>query len=314
MMVTTQAATHAIETVGLTRRFGKLEAISGLSLSVPTGRIFALIGPNGAGKTTTLKVLVNLLKPTSGSARVLGIDTRHIDRSILQRIGYVSENQRLLDWMTPTELFAYCRPLYPNWDDELRHRLQRDLRLSSNARLRDLSRGTRMKAALLASVAYRPELVLLDEPFSGLDPLARDELADALSMMASERPFTCLIASHDIDEIERLATWVGYIDQGRVLFSEPVAALLKRHRLVEVGTPGGGSIPRPAQEGWLVQGAAEGVLRFIDAHHDAPDAMDRIVAAYPALSVRTSPLSLREIFVAMARESARSEAIAGAAR
>src|SRR5262245_48581621 len=282
---------HAIETVGLTRRFGKLDAVNGLSLHVPTGSIFALIGPNGAGKTTTLKILVNLLKPTAGRALVLGTDTQRIGPSLLQRVGYVSENQTLPDWMTPNELFAFCKPLYPNWDEALRQRLQIDLRLSSNAPLRNLSRGARMKAALLASVAYRPELVLLDEPFSGLDPLARDELADALTMMASERPFTCFIASHDIDEIERLATWVGYIDQGRVLFTEPVAALLKRHRLIEVGTPGGAPIPRPAQAGWLVQGEAEGVLRFIDAHHDAPDAMERITTAFSGASVRTSPLS-----------------------
>jgi ABC-2 type transport system ATP-binding protein len=310
----TAGTNHAIETVGLTRRFGTLDAIRGLNLQVPTGSIFALIGPNGAGKTTTLKTLVNLLQPTAGSAHLLGTDTRRIGPSIFERIGYVSENQRLPDWMNPAELFEYCRPLYPNWDDALSQRLQRDLRLSSNARLRDLSRGTRMKAALLASVAYRPELLLLDEPFSGLDPLARDELADALSLMASEHPITCLIASHDIDEIERLATWVGYIDQGRLLFSEPVVSLLKRHRLIEVGTPGGPPIQRPTQAGWLVQGTAEGVLRFIDAHHEAPDAMERIGAAYPDLSVRTSPLSLREIFVAMARESARTEAMAGATR
>ena len=308
------ASSHAIETVALTRRFGALDAISGLNLRVPTGSIFALIGPNGAGKTTTLKILVNLLRPTAGSAHVLGTDTRRIGPSLLQRIGYVSENQRLPDWMNADQLFAYCRPLYPTWDGALCQRLRGDLRLSSNVRLRDLSRGTRMKAVLLASVAYRPELVLLDEPFSGLDPLARDELADVLLLMASEHPLTCLVASHDIDEIERLATCVGYIDQGRLLFSEPVASLLKRHRLIEVGTPGGPPIQRPTQAGWLVQGTAEGVLRFIDAHHDAPDAMELIEAAYPGVSVRTSPLSLREIFVAMARETARAEAMAGVTR
>ena len=172
--------TNAIETVGLARRFGRLDAVNGLNLEVPQGSTFALIGPNGAGKTTTLKVLVNLLKPTAGTAMVLGTDSRRIGPTTLQRIGYISENQRLPDWMTPTELFAYCRPLYPTWDDALCRRLQTDLRLVSNAPLRQLSRGTRMKVALLASLAYAPELVVLDEPFSGLDPLARDELAQAI--------------------------------------------------------------------------------------------------------------------------------------
>jgi ABC-2 type transport system ATP-binding protein len=250
----------AIETTGLTRSFGRLDAVDRLNLRVPAGSMFALIGPNGAGKTTTLKLLVNLLKPTAGSATVLGVDSRRIGPRLLQRVGYISENKRLLDWMTPSELFSYCRPLYPTWDDALCHRLQTDLRLLSNAPLRELSRGTRMKVALLASLAYWPELVLLDEPFSGLDPLARDELAQALIAIAAERPLTALIASHDIEEIERLATWVGYIDQGRVLFVEPVASLLARHRLVEVGAPGGAPIDTPATPGWLVQGTVDGVL------------------------------------------------------
>jgi ABC-2 type transport system ATP-binding protein len=305
---------NAIETVGLARRFGRLDAVNGLNLEVPQGSTFALIGPNGAGKTTTLKVLVNLLKPTAGTATVLGTDSRRIGPAVLQRIGYISENQRLPDWMTPTELFAYCRPLYPTWDDALCRRLQTDLRLVSNAPLRQLSRGTRMKVAVLASLAYAPELVVLDEPFSGLDPLARDELAQAISSIGRERPLTSLIASHDIEEIERLATWVGYIDQGRLLFAEPVESLLARHRLVEVGTPRGPAVAPPAVEGWLVQGMADGVLRFIDAHHDAPDAVQRITAAYPNLNLRTSPISLREIFIAQARESARAESLHGDAR
>ncbi len=108
---------NVIETVGLARRFGHLDAVNGLNLQVPQGSTFALIGPNGAGKTTTLKVLVNLLKPTAGTATVLGTDSRRIGPAVLQRIGYISENQRLPDWMTPSELFAYCRPLYPTWDD-----------------------------------------------------------------------------------------------------------------------------------------------------------------------------------------------------
>ena len=305
---------NVIETVGLARRFGHLYAVNGLNLQVPQGSTFALIGPNGAGKTTTLKVLMNLLKRTAGTAMVLGTDSRRIRPAILQRIGYISENQRLPDWMTPSELFAYCRPLYPTWDDALCRRLQTDLRLSSNAPLRQLSRGTRMKVALLASLAYAPEVVVLDEPFSGLDPLARDELAQALSSIGRDRPLTSLIASHDIEEIERLATWVGYIDQGRLLFAEPVESLLARHRLVEVGTPGGPAVAPPAVEGWLVQGMADGVLRFIDAHHDAPDATKRIAAAYPDLNLRTSPISLREIFIARARESGRVEALRGDTR
>ena len=130
--------TCAIETDDLTRRFGRTEAVKGLTLQVPAGTVFALLGPNGAGKTTTLKLLMNLLRATRGTATVLGTDTRRLNPRDLQRIGYVSENQRLPDWMTPRELFDYCRPFYPAWDEGLRRRLESDLALPSNARLRTL--------------------------------------------------------------------------------------------------------------------------------------------------------------------------------
>src|SRR5205823_14199868 len=134
---------------------------------------------------------------------------------------YVSEKQRLPEWMRPAELLAYCRPFYPTWDETLCRKLQGHLNLPVSARLRTLSRGTRMKAALLASLAYRPELVLLDEPFSGLDPLVRDELIRALLELAAGndraggRPMTVFVSSHDIEELERLADWIGFIDRGR---------------------------------------------------------------------------------------------------
>ena len=300
--------TNAIETADLARRFGRLEAVNGLSLQVPAGSIFALIGPNGAGKTTTIKLLMNLLRPTAGSARVLGVDSRRLQPQQLQRIGYVSENQRLPDWMTPGELFDYCRPLYPAWDDALCRTLQRELGLTSDAPLRTLSRGTRMKAALLSSLAYRPALILLDEPFTGLDPLVREELIRGLLEVASDRERTVLVSSHDIDEVERLADWVGYLDQGRLLFAEPVSSLLERFRLVEV-VPVDGTLAMPANSDWILQGTAGRTLRFVDTHHAAPDAEARIAAAFPGAEVRTSPLALREIFVAIARSSVRSSPV-----
>ena len=213
---------HAVETFGLQRRFGSLDAVHGLDLQVRQGSVFALIGPNGAGKTTTLKMLMNLLRPSAGRASVLGRDSRQLGPAEFQRIGYVSENQDLPYWMTPVQLFDYCRPLYPRWDTDLERALHRDLDLNARQPLRTLSRGTRMKAALLSSLAYRPELVVLDEPFSGLDPLVRDELTRALLETAGEGAWSVLLSSHDIEEVERLADWIGYIDRGRLVFSEPV--------------------------------------------------------------------------------------------
>jgi ABC-2 type transport system ATP-binding protein len=292
--------TAAIETIDLTRRFGRTEAVNGLTLQVPAGSIFALLGPNGAGKTTTLKLLMNLVRPTRGRATVLGVDSRRLGPRDFQRIGYVSENQRLPEWMTPRELFDYCRPFYAAWDEALQAKLEVDLGLTSRAPLRTLSRGTRMKAALLASLAYRPELVVLDEPFTGLDPLVRDELVRGLLEVSGERTWTVVISSHDIDEVERLADWIGFIRDGRLMFAEPISALLDRFRLVEVVAPDTPAV-LPADPRWLPHGTAGRTLRFVDTHHDAPDAAARIASAFPACDIRTSPLPLREIFVTLAR-------------
>jgi ABC-2 type transport system ATP-binding protein len=298
--------TRAIETFDLTRRFGRTEAVKSLNLQVPAGSIFALLGPNGAGKTTTLKLLMNLLRPTRGSATVLGTDSRRLGAHHFQRIGYVSENQRLPEWMTPDELFDYCRPFYPDWEEALRKKLQSDLGLAARTPLRTLSRGTRMKAALLASLAYRPDLVVLDEPFTGLDPLVRDELIRGLLEVSGDRTWTVLISSHDIDDVERLADWVGFMKDGYVEFAEPVSALLARFRLVEVVARHDTPPVMPTGSRWLPQGTAGRTLRFLDTHHDQSDAPTLIAAAFPECDIHVSPLPLREIFVALARTSSAS--------
>jgi ABC-2 type transport system ATP-binding protein len=265
-----------------------------------------MLGANGAGKTTTIKLLMNLLRPTRGRARVLGCDSRSLGVRERQRIGYVSENQKLPGWMTAAQLMAYCRPLYPSWDEGFARELQSSLGLAAPQRIAAMSRGTRMKAALLASLAYRPELVVLDEPFTGLDPVVRDELVRALLEACVERTATVFISSHDIDEVERLADWIGFIEHGRLLFAEPTASLLSRFRLVEViGEAAAPAVPTDPR--WLVQGVSGRTLRMIDTAHNRADAGEQIAAAFPATEVRTSALSLRDIFVALARRAQTSE-------
>src|SRR5436305_9308590 len=171
---------NIIETIGLTRRFGRMDAVHELNLVVPTGSVFALLGPNGAGKTTTLKVLMNLLEPTAGSARVLGVDSRKLGEKERAQIGYVSENQQMPLWMTVQQLLDYCRPFYPTWDRQLEKNLLAQFDLPPERKLSALSRGMAMKASLLSSLAYRPKLLVLDEPFSGLDAVVRDEFIRGL--------------------------------------------------------------------------------------------------------------------------------------
>jgi len=301
---------HAIESESLSRTFGRLDAVHALDLRVPAGSIFALIGPNAAGKTTTIKLLMNLVRPTGGKAFVLGIPSTALGVREWQRIGYVSENQQLPDWMTAAQLLAYCRPLYPDWDDELCTRLQGLLGLTSSVPLKSASRGTRMKAALLSSLAYRPDLVVLDEPFSGLDPVVRDELVRALLEVPQEREWTVFVSSHDVDEVERLADWVGFLANGRLLFAEPVESLLNRFRLIEIVTSEDAPAPAAAAlTGWLPRGAAGRTLRFVDTAHDPADAQARIASAFPGAAVHVSRLGLRDIFVTLAGTATPAEAL-----
>src|SRR5579872_5721723 len=215
--------TSAIQTDHLVKKFRRVEALQRLTLDVPPGAVYALVGPNGAGKTTAIKILMNILRRTSGRAQVLGLDSSHIRGHHLESIGYVSENQEMPEWMTIGALLAYLRPFYPTWDQALEAALVKQFDLPLDRKLRHLSRGMRMKAALASSLAYHPRLIVLDEPFSGLDPLVRDELIESLIDSASEA--TVLISSHDLAEIESFASHVGYLDHGRLQFSEELASL-----------------------------------------------------------------------------------------
>lgn len=220
----------AISTELLSRRFGSLEAVHQLNLKVRPGSLYALLGPNGAGKTTSIHMLMNLLAPTDGRASVLGRDSRRLGPAELALIGYVSENQKLPGWMTVEALLAYCRPFYPSWDDALCARLVRRFELPMQSRIRALSRGMRLKTAMAASLAYHPTLLVLDEPFSGLDVAVREELVEGMLELAGQSEWTLFVSSHDLEDIENLVDQVGFINQGRLLFSEDLDSLTSSFR------------------------------------------------------------------------------------
>src|SRR5882672_542977 len=185
-------------------------------------------------------MLVNLLQPTAGEARVLGVDSRRLGERELAQLGYVSENQQLPLWMTVRQFLDYCRAFYPTWDRDLEKTLFTRFALPESRKLTHLSRGMLMKAALLSSLAYRPKLLVLDEPFSGLDPLVRDEFIKGVLEVSSQGDWTVLVSSHDIDEVERLADHVAVLEGGRLRLSEPTEVLQGRFRRVEVtGGPEG---------------------------------------------------------------------------
>jgi ABC-2 type transport system ATP-binding protein len=293
---------NIIETNGLSRRYWRTEALRDLTLSVPTGSVFALLGSNGAGKTTAIKVLMNLLPPTSGSATVLGVDSRRLGERERAQIGYVSENQKLPLWMTVRQLLDYCRPFYPTWDAALETRLLAQFDLPPDRKLKHLSRGMLMKAALLSTLAYRPKLLVLDEPFSGLDPLARDDFVRGILEASELGDWTVLVSSHDIEEVERLADNVALLENGRLRFSETTESLLGRFRRMEVTVPGPVSLGAPPA-GWLELEQKGGLVKFIVTDFTNGTVERACRDRFPEGTAVAHPMTLREIFVTLARET-----------
>lgn len=292
-----------IELHDLKKSFRKTEAVNGLSLRVPEGQVTAFLGPNGAGKTTTIKCLLNLHRPDSGSATVLGTDSRALGPAQFAQLGYVSENMELPLWMTVQQFLDYCRPLYPQWDRAFEDKLMKQFELPLKTKLKDLSRGMRMKAALLSSLAYRPKLVVLDEPFSGLDPLVRDEFIRGLLELTEQEGWTVFVSSHDIEEVQRLADRIAIINRGQLALDETTDSLQSRFRAVEVVLPDQSRAPSAMPSAWMHSEQAGRTLRFIDSAFTEHAKLDSAVrTSMPdTLTVEARAMSLREIFIALAR-------------
>ena len=269
---------------------------------MPEGSIFGYLGPNGAGKTTTIKTFMNIFVPSSGSATVLGLDSRRLSPERLQQIGYVSENQEMPGWMSVDYYLDYCRAFYPNWDAVLCDALVKQFDLPRKRQLKQLSRGMRMKAALVSAIAYRPQLLILDEPFSGLDPLVRDELVEGILAISADHSWTVFVSSHDLAEIENLVTHVAYLDRGRLQFSEELASLQDRFREVEVTCEGSAQVPSPWPEAWLKPETSSAVVRFVVTDYAEGKTPQQVNSMFPACrDLSIQPMSLRSIFINMAK-------------
>jgi ABC-2 type transport system ATP-binding protein len=287
----------------LHKRFRKVEAVNGLTLEVPAGQVTALLGPNGAGKSTTLRCLLNLERPDSGTATVMGIDSVKLRAEHYAQLGYVSENMELPLWMRVEQFLDYCRPLYSTWDRSFEQSLMRQFDLPAKTKLRDLSRGMRMKAALLSSLAYRPKLVVLDEPFSGLDPLVRDEFIHGLLELTEQEGWTVLVSSHDIEEVQRLADRVAILNRGRLALCEDSDSLQSRFRAVEVTLPTTEPFTQKMPPAWMHGEQAGRILRFVVSNHSSEEHLSGAIrSTFPdGVNHSLRAMSLREIFVTLAR-------------
>jgi ABC-2 type transport system ATP-binding protein len=290
---------HAIETIALHKRFRRVHAVRDVNLSIDEGSVYALMGPNGAGKTTLIKLLMNLMSPTDGRVLVLGSAGYRVEGKGLETVGYVSENQKLPEWMTVGRFLAYCRPFYPTWDRLLEQRLVKRFGLPLKRRLKHLSRGMKMKAALTSALAFRPRLIVLDEPLSGLDPLVRDDLMESLHELASEA--TILLSSHDLAEIESFSTHVGFMDNGRLLLSESIADVRARFRRVFATNHAPLANPAAPPPAWLQFESNATASNWIETSYDAERSVAQAREFFGPVEISAQPITLREVFLALAR-------------
>ncbi len=294
-MIADSPADSVVHVEHLTRRFGANVALDDLSLQVPRGTVFGIVGANGAGKTTLLRHLLGLLRPQTGTVRVFGRDPIADPVGVLGRIGYLSEENDLPPWMRLRELLRFVRAFYPSWDDAFAEELRRTFALDPNAMVGELSRGQKARAGLLVALAYRPELLILDEPSTGLDPLARRDILAAVLKTVAQEGRTVLFSSHLLDEVERVSDHVALIDRGRVVVHGPLDEVREAHRLVTVRFAG--PQPRPPEVaglfGWEGGGHEWSALSCLPA-----GAAEAAAAAVGAQVVEERSPSLDKIFVA----------------
>ncbi|HTL27874.1 MAG TPA: ABC transporter ATP-binding protein [Tepidisphaeraceae bacterium] len=218
-----------VEVQNVSRRFGKKLALDDVSLSVPAGTVLGLVGENGAGKTTLIKHLLGLLKAQMGSVRVLGLDPVEKPVQVLSQIGYLSEEPELPGWMRVHELIRYVSAFYAGWDHAYAEQLRQEFALDPMMKVKNLSKGQRARAGLLVALAYRPSLLLLDEPSSGLDPIVRRDILGAIVRTIADEGRTVIFSSHLLTEVERVSDRVAMIRSGRILFCDSIDCVKQSH-------------------------------------------------------------------------------------
>jgi ABC-2 type transport system ATP-binding protein len=287
----------------LTKEYRRKPVLDRVNLHVASGSVYALVGPNGAGKTTTIKILVNLLKASSGICEVLGCDSRRLEPRHFAEIGYVSENQELPGWMTAGYYLDYLSNFYPTWDGALCADLVKRFELPRDRKLRHFSRGMYMKAALAAGMAFRPRLLVLDEPFTGLDVIVRDELIAGVQTRSEGT--TVFVSSHDLTEVESFATHIGFLDSGRLYLSEELKSLSERFREIVITFSGEApEAPGPWPEHWLVPQRNGCSLRITESRFTADGTVREAERLFPGnAGISVEPMSLRSIFLALAKAS-----------
>ncbi|MDA1230138.1 MAG: ABC transporter ATP-binding protein [Planctomycetota bacterium] len=288
------AAPPIVEVQRLTRQFDHNVALNDLSLSVPRGGVFGLIGGNGAGKTTLNRHLLGMLRAQTGSVRIFGMDPVENPVSVLGRIGYLSEDRDLPNWMRIHELMRYTQAFYPNWDPKYADELREAFDLDPKAKVKGLSRGQRARAGLLVALAHRPDFLVLDEPSSGLDPVVRRDILGAIIRTIADEGRTVFFSSHLLDEVERVADRVAIIHQGKILLTATMDDIKETHRRMTLRFQN--AMPQaPALVGTLA--CEGGGTEWTYVCSGQTEQLRRAAEAIGATVVEDSAMTLDEIFV-----------------
>jgi len=278
----------------VTRKFGDKTALADVTLAVPRGGVFGLIGANGAGKTTLIKHVLGMLKAQTGSVQVFGLDPVQNPVGTLGRIGYLSEDRDLPDWMRVSELMRYTQAFYPGWNERYAEELREAFDLDAKARIKTLSRGQRARAGLLVALAHRPDLLVLDEPSSGLDPVVRRDILGAIIRTIAEEGRTVLFSSHLLDEVERVADRVAMIHDGRIVLVAPMDEIKDTHRRVTLRFES--PVERPPSLVGALSSSGQGAEWTYVCNGESQQ-LRRAAEALGAAVVGDAALSLDEIFV-----------------
>lgn len=294
--------TSAITLTSLTKSYGKARGVIDLDLEVRTGEVFGFLGPNGAGKSTTIRVMLDLIRPTTGKATVLGLDSKTDSLAIRSRVGYLPGELELYEAMTVTEALDYLTDLRGGEGSERRSELIERFEVDSSRKIKDLSTGNKQKVGIIQAFAHNPELLILDEPTSGLDPLMQHQVYELIDE-ARDEGRTVFLSSHVLPEVERIAERVGIIRQGKLIEVATVDELKERAvRVIDIRfgdtQPSEASLEKVEnvvsvmQRRSLTQVRVEGTM----------DALIKALAPFEVISLRSHEADLEEVFLNLYRE------------
>ena len=287
----------AVWTENLVKTYPDVRAVDGLNLNVPRGVVYGFLGRNGAGKSSTIRILLGLARATEGSATVLGFSIGREQVAILERTAYVSESKTLYGNLTPRELVRFTRGFYPRWSDQAVRKYSQLLEIPMDRRFSKLSQGNKTKVCLLLALSQGADLLIFDEPATGLDPVVLDEFLRILVQDVVSEGKTVFISSHQLSDVEQIADWVGLIDHGKLLLEARLDDIKSEFRFVTVA---GNALPKIQPPEALLLSSEGSFHKYLVKKH--ADAFAALLSRQGATVAEVSPLSLREIFLALVRK------------